>query len=240
MGKNGFSDHTSRQLNETLEGIHERVMAMGGLVEQQLGDALAALISGDMDAAERLQATGETINAMDVELDNRCVTILARRQPAASDLRLVIAVIKAVADLERIGDEAERIGRMALRADQASAYKDLLAGLHELGSGVRASLRDALDSLARLDAEQAVAMVRRDVITDRRYAKLLSRIMERMREEPEAVRELMKLMWAARSLERIGDRCCNLCEHVIYLVKGKTVRHTSPEQLGIRAGVEQG
>lgn len=239
MDKSGFSDHISRQLNEKLEGLRERVLAMGGLVEQQLADALAALLSGDADAVQRLQTAGDAINAMDLALDESCVRILARQQPAASDLRLVIAVIKAVTDLERIGDEAERVGRMALRADQAGDYKDLLVSLYELGNGVRECLHDALDSFARLDAEQAVAVARRDLATDRRYDRLVARIMERMGQVPAAVPELMKLMWAARSLERIGDRCCNLCESVIYLVKGRDVRHSSFEQLGVRAGLEQ-
>lgn len=239
MDKSGFSDHISRQLNEKLEGLRERVLAMGGLVEQQLADALAALLSGDADAAQNLLLAGEAINGMDLALDESCVKILARRQPAASDLRLVITVIKTVTDLERIGDEAERVGRMVLRAEQAAIYKDLLAGLYELGAGVRECLHEALDCFAHLDAERAVAVARRDLLTDRRYEILVRRIMERMSQTPAAVPELMKLMWAARSLERVGDRCCNLCEYVIYLVKGRDVRHASFEQLGVRAGLER-
>lgn len=238
MSKSGFSDHLSRQLNENLEGIRERVLAMGGLVEQQLADALAALLNGDAEAAQDLLAAGDAINAMDLALDESCVRILARRQPAASDLRLVIAVIKAVTDLERIGDEAERVGRMSLQVEQASSYQNLQAELHDLGQRVRECLHDALDCFARLDVEQAVAVARRDLITDRHYENLVRRIMQQMMQTPAAVPELMQLMWAARSLERIGDRCCNLCEHVIYLVKGRDVRHSSLEQLGVRAGLE--
>ena len=238
MDKTGFSHHISQQLNEKLEGIRDRVLAMGGLVEQQLAGAIAALVDGDGEAAQDIIATGQAINAMDVEIDESCVHILARRQPAASDLRLVIAVIKAVTDLERIGDEAERVGRMVQPLEQLEEQKDLLADMQSLGAGVCQTLHDALDSFARLDAEQAVAVARRDLETDRRYEALITRVMQQMADKPAAVPSLMKLMWAARSLERIGDRCCNICEHVIYLVKGRDVRHTTLEQLGARAGVE--
>jgi phosphate transport system protein len=235
MNTSGFSQHISQQFNTRLEAIRDRVLAMGGHVEKQLADAMTALIKSNLGLAQDVVAIGEMINDMELELDESCVHVLARYQPAASDLRLIIAVIKTISELERIGDEAERIARMALESNTDQA---LLTDMQLLGNGVRKTLHDALDCFARLDAKQAVAVALSDLDTDRRYEAILLRIMEHMKEDPPASPRLMNLMWAARSLERVGDRACNICEYVIYLVKGKDVRHTKFEKLAERAGVE--
>lgn len=235
MNTDGFSQHISQQFNTRLEAIRDRVLAMGGHVEKQLADAMTALIKSNLGLAQDVVAIGDMINDMELELDESCVHVLARYQPAASDLRLIIAVIKTISELERIGDEAERIARMALEANTDQA---LLTDMQLLGNGVRQTLHDALDCFARLDAKQAVTVALSDLDTDRRYEAILLRTMERMKEDPAASPHLMNLMWAARSLERVGDRACNICEYVIYLVKGKDVRHTKFDKLAERAGVE--
>jgi|SRR5690625_2431522 len=235
MDKSGFSQHISQQFNTRLEAIRDRVLAMGGHVEKQLADALTALVQSDLGLAQEVVDSGDMINEMELELDESCIHILARYQPAASDLRLIITVIKTISELERIGDEAERIARMALESNTDQA---LMADMLILGNGVRQTLHDALDCFARLDAKEAVTVALSDLETDRRYEAILLRVMEHMKENPSASPRLMNLMWAARSLERVGDRACNICEYVIYLVKGKDVRHTSFEKLAEQAGVE--
>jgi len=240
MDKKDLGQHISQQFNAELEEARNTVMEMGGLVEQQLADAVAALVEGDVDLARKVVSTDWRVNSLEVELDEACMHIIARRQPAAGDLRLVIAVIKTITDLERIGDEAERIGRMALHLAELGQHKQAITEIEALGNHVRAMLRGALDAFARMDVDQAVAVARDDVSADRQYEAIMSRLMERMMNEPSAVPRLMDLIWAARSLERIGDRACNICEYVVYFVKGKDVRHISLEQLAERAGSKPG
>lgn len=235
MDTSFFKQHISHQFNEELEGIIKQVMAMGGLVEQQLADATAALVEGDSDKAEKVITSDYQVNAMEVELDEECTHILARRQPTASDLRLVMAVIKTIADLERMGDEAERIGRMALhildRDRNAAPMEDLAA----MGEKTRHMLRSALDAFARMDVEQAVRVAQQDIQIDSLYEEVTRKLIRVMEEDAESIPRIMDIMWAARSLERIGDRAANICEYVVYFVKGKNVRHTSYEQMAEEA-----
>ena len=235
MDKSFFKQHISQQFNAELEGIVKQVMAMGGLVEQQVADAVGALVEGDSDKAETVITSDYQVNAMEVALDEECTHILARRQPTASDLRLVMAVIKSIADLERMGDEAERIGRMALHLlerDRRTAPMDDLA---EMGAHVRRMLQAALDAFVRMDVEQAVRVAQQDIQIDSLYEEVMRKLMAAMREDPESIPRLMDIVWAARALERIGDRAGNICEYVVYFVKGKNVRHTSYEQMAEQA-----
>jgi phosphate transport system protein len=236
MEKMSFSQHISHQFNANLEEIRNRVLAMGGMVEQQLASAVTALVEGDPEVGRRVMTSDHMINAAEVELDEECVHILARRQPTASDLRLIIAVIKTITDLERIGDEAERIGRMAVHLVELGQYKSLMADMESLANNVRQTLHGALDAFARMDAEQAVAVAQQDVDSDRQYEVIMRQLMEHMMQDAASVPRVMDVIWAARSLERIGDRSRNICEYVVYLVKGKDVRHTSFEQMAERAG----
>jgi phosphate transport system protein len=238
MDSKDFNKHISHQFNKELARIVNRVMAMGGLVEQQLADALSALVDGDNARGEKVVTSDCEINAYEVSLDEDCVHLLARRQPAASDLRLVIAVIKTITDLERIGDEAERIGRMALHLAEIGQHKQIVGEMESFGNHVRLMLRGALDAFARMDVEQAVAVARQDIDADRQYESIMRQLLEHMMQDATTVPGVMDVIWAARSLERIGDRSRNICEYVIYLVKGKDVRHTSFEQMAERAGVK--
>lgn len=219
--------HTSRQYDKELEDIRTRVLAMGGLVEQQIAEAVEALISGDAEKAEEVINKDYRVNAMDVSIDEECTQILARRQPTAGDLRLVMAVIKTIADLERIGDGAERIGRTTIRLsgrEKPTNTFDTIQSLSNLALGI---LRDSLDAFARMDPEAALSVAAQDVHVDARYESILRQLITYMMEDPRNISWAVELIWVARALERIGDHARNICEYVIYLVKGKDVRHIS-------------
>jgi phosphate transport system protein len=223
--------HISRQYNTELEDIRSKVLQMGGLVEQQIEQALQALTLGDTVLGEAVIMDDTKVNQLDVIIDEECQQIIARRQPAASDLRLVMAVVKTVTDLERIGDEAEKIARMAVRLAQAERPKNNYAEIQMLGNHVRTMVRGALDAFARVDVETAINIAREDRKVDQKYEGILRQMITFMMEDPRTITRALDVIWAARALERIGDHARNICEYVIYLVKGRDVRHTSIEQV---------
>ena len=231
MEKMNLGQHISQQYNAELEDIRNRVMGMGGLVEQQLASAITALVDGDVEIGEQVVSGDYKVNAMEVTIDEECSRVLARRQPAASDLRLIVAVIKTITDLERIGDQAERVARMAVRLADAEINKSQFVELQHLGNHVRQMLNDALDAFARMDTEAALNVVREDLKVDQEYDALMRQLMTYMMEDPRTISRVLDVMWAARALERIGDHARNICEYVIYLVMGKDVRHTNLEQM---------
>ena len=226
-----IGQHISQQFNAELEDIRNRVMAMGGLVEQQLTDAITALVEGDPSLGEQVISNDHKVNGLEVSLDEECSRVLARRQPTAGDLRLVVAVIKTITDLERIGDQAERVGRMAVRLADADIKQSHYVELQHIGNHVRSMLHDSLDAFARMDAEAALAVAREDVKVDQEYESIMRQLMTYMMEDPRTISRVLDVMWAARALERIGDHARNICEYVIYLVKGKDVRHVSLDQM---------
>lgn len=231
MAKTGFGDHISHRYDAELEDVRNLVLRMGGLVEQQLSDAITASIEGDATLAEAVVSGDYKVNAMEVTIDEECTRIIARRQPAAGDLRLVIAIIKTITDLERIGDEAERVGRMTVRLTEKDYPRKGQLEIQHLGNHVRQMLHDALDAFARMDPEAAIRVAQEDVKVDREYEAMLRQLMTFMMEDPRSIPWIMEVIWSARALERIGDRACNICEYVIYLARGKDVRHTSLEQM---------
>lgn len=235
MDKSIFSQHISRQFNEELEDIVNRVMSMGGLVEQQLNDAIEALVKGDQELAETVLTRDYAINAMEVELDEACTTILARRQPTASDLRLVMAVVKTITDLERIGDEAERVGRTALHLLKKDRDISPIEEIGALGEHVGKMVQSGLNAFTRMDAEAAARTAQMDINADSRYELIIRELLSAMQEHPKKIPRLMDVIWATRSLERIGDRARNICEYVIYFVKGKDVRHTNFQKMAEEA-----
>ena len=231
MDKKRLSHHISRQFNEELEDLRTKVLAMGGFVEHQIENAIKALAENDVETAEQVITQDYQVNALEVAIDEECLKVLARRQPAASDLRLVVAVIKTITDLERIGDQAERVGRMAIHLSEVERPKSQYSELKHLGDQVREMLRGALDAFARMDAEAAVDVARQDLKVDREYEGIMRQMITHMMEDPRNVKRTLDVIWSARALERIGDHARNICEYVIYFVKGKDVRHTSLEQL---------
>lgn len=226
-----IDQHISRKYNEELEELRNKVMTMGGLVERQCKNALDALINGNSDLAESVATSDYQINKLEVEIDSRCTDILALRQPAASDLRMIMTVIKTITDLERVGDEAEKVGRFALKLANSHEPESYYSDLHHLGAHVIEMLHDALDAFTRMDVEAAVRVASRDPEIDQEFEALTRMLITHMMEDPREVKNVLRLNWCARSLERIGDHASNICEYIIYLVKGNDVRHVSLEQI---------
>ncbi|MBI1194315.1 MAG: phosphate signaling complex protein PhoU [Gammaproteobacteria bacterium] len=223
--------HISRQFDSELEDIHNRALVMGGLVEQQITDALQALVRGDVKACMTVIENDHRVNALEVGLDEDCTRILVRRQPTASDLRLVLTVLKTINDLERIGDQATTVARRALDLAEVERPRNQYIEIQRLGERVCQLLRNTLDAFARLDAEAALAVTREDAMIDMEYEGILRQQMTLMMEDPRTIRRSLDIIWSVRALERIGDHAKNICEYIIFLVKGKVVRHTSPEQM---------
>jgi phosphate transport system protein len=221
-----FTHHISQQFNADLEEVRTHFLAMGGLVEQQVADGIHALLDTDANMALSVQQTDTRVNQMETQIDESLVRILARRQPAASDLRMVIAISKANTDLERIGDEASKIARIAqMLSEEGESPRGYTEARH-IGNQVRLMIHEALDAFARLDAEQALRVMQADADIDREYQSATRALMTYMMEDPRYISRVINVLWVLRSLERIGDHARNISEQVIYMVKGEDVRHT--------------
>lgn len=226
MEKSNTSQHISHKFDEEMESLRHQVLKMGGLVEQQIGGAVDALQKMDAVAADEIILRDHKVNALEVAIDEECTRILAKRQPAATDLRMVIAVIKTITDLERIGDEAEKIAKMAVHiAEQNGHFHSHYVGIGHLGDHVKRMVHDVLDAYARLDVDAAIQVVRDDEVADKEYHNIMRTLITYMMEDPRTISEVLDVMWAGRALERIGDHAKNIGEYVIYLVKGKDIRH---------------
>ena len=225
------SQHISQQFETELQDIRSRVLAMAGLVEQQVTDALEALLTANVDLARLVIEQDQLVNDFEIQIDEECTQIIALRQPTASALRLIIAILKTITDLERIGDEASSIARKALNLSEQDRPKKSFRELSALGKHVSAMLRDALDAFARFDVDAALAVAREDKHVDEEYEGILRQMITYMMEDPRTISRVLDLIWSARSLERIGDHAKNVCEYVIYLVEGKDVRHLSVENI---------
>jgi phosphate transport system protein len=223
--------HTSKQFDAELEAVRTRVLQMGGMVEQQIVRAVDGLASGDMVAIEEVIADDHRVNALEVQLDEDCSHIIARRQPAASDLRLLIAVIKTITDLERIGDEAEKIARMAKLMYSAERMHMPRIEMKNMANLALAMLRKALDSFARLDAKAALDVVRQDEAVDNEFRAVLRQLITFMMEDPRTISRCLEALFVAKAIERIGDHSKNMAEYVIYMVQGRDVRHLNEAEI---------
>lgn len=226
MEASDLNEHISRRFNKDIEDLRNNVLVMGGLVESQLSQAIAAIVSGDSELGLQVARDDYKVNDLEVTIDEECSRILATRAPTASDLRLIVAIIKTITDLERIGDEAEKIGFLASKLAAMDRPADSYRELKTLGNHVAHMLRDAMNAFARLDVEDALETVREDERVDEEYEAIARQCITFMMEDPRSIKRVMNVTWVARSLERIGDHAKNICEYVIYMVHGRDVRHT--------------
>jgi phosphate transport system protein len=225
-----FATHISRKFNEELESLRGDVLRMGGMVEEHLDRAIEAITAGDSEMGLSVAKEDYKINDMEVSIDEECSRILALRGPAAADLRLIVAVIKTITDLERIGDEAQRIGYLASNLATDSRPHDHYGELKVLGEHVQAMLHDALDAFSRLDSNDAMQIVEEDKLVDEEYDQILRQCISMMMEDSRTIRRFMDVSWVARSLERIGDHAQNIAEYVIYMIHGRDIRHITIEE----------
>lgn len=225
MEPSDLHHHISRRYNDELDRVRTRFLAMGGVVEQQLQRALRALIDGDGALVEAVEATELRVNDLEVDIDEECGMLLAMRAPTAGDLRVVLAMMKAVTDLERIGDESEKIGLIAERLIVDERPADRYREVRHLGRVVSDMLHDALDAFARMDASSAMSVARRDRLVDEEFDAIHRQCITFMMEDSRAIRRTLDLLWVVRSIERIGDHATNLCEHVVYMAQGEDIRH---------------
>ncbi len=223
--------HTSRRFNEDLEKVRNQVLQMGGFVEQQLHRAIGALVEGDSRLGEAVATEDYRVNAMEVAIDEECSRILALRAPAAGDLRVIVAIIKTITDLERIGDEVEKIAYIGSRLATMERPADKYREVKHLGRHVEQMVHDALDAFARMDSRAALLTAQEDRMVDEEYEAIQRQCMTFMMEDPRSIRRALELMWVVRALERIGDHAKNIGEYVIYMVHGKDIRHTALEDV---------
>lgn len=226
------TEHTSKQFDAELEAVRARVLQMGGLVENQIRLAIEALTGGDVELMNRVIADDHRVNAMEVEIDETCSQIIARRQPAAGDLRMVMTVIKTITDLERIGDEAEKIARMAKLLSQRERLN--LPRYNEIKHAAEIALdmlRKSLDAFARLDLATAAQVVRQDEQVDEEFRAIMRYLITFMMEDPRTISTSLEILFVAKAIERIGDHAKNMSEYVVYMVKGRDVRHVTVEEI---------
>jgi len=231
MDTSDLSHHILSRFNADLEGVRSSVLQMGGLVEQQLLNGIKALYAGDGQLGEEVVRLDHKVNAMEVAIDDDCSRILATRNPTASDLRLIVAVIKTITDLERIGDEAEKLGSIASRLATLERPTDRYREIKHMGELVASMLHGALDAVARMDSDAALKVARTDRTVDEEYEAIQRQCITFMMEDPRSIRRALDVLWVARALERIGDHAKNICEYVVYMVLGKDIRHLSIEDV---------
>jgi phosphate transport system protein len=222
-----MSEHASKQYDLDLGSIRSRVLAMGGLVESQIRRALDALATGDVALSDEVVAADHRVNAMEVALDGDCSQLIVRRQPAAGDLRMIFAITKTVTDLERIGDEAQKIARMAKNVhERGGGQAPPMVQLRHAAEAAISMLRRTLDAFARLDVNTAREVIRDDAGIDTEFRSILRQLITFMMEDPRTISVALDLVWIAKAIERIGDHAKNMAEYVIYIVEGTDVRHT--------------
>ncbi len=224
-----MSDHIFKQFDTDIESIRSRVLQMGGMVEQQIIRALEALDNGDLLLAEQVVNNDQAVNLLEVELDEACANLIARRQPAASDLRLVMAVIKTITDLERVGDEAKKIAKRTLALHSGDMPFVPHVDLRHIGTLAIDMLRKALDAFARTDISIAGQIARADKEVDSGFKSITRQLITFMMEDPRMISSSLEVLFIAKAIERIGDHSKNISEYIVYMVKGRDVRHIGLE-----------
>jgi phosphate transport system protein len=231
MSTEGLSHHISSRYNEDLERLRSSVLEMGGLVERQLIQAVGGITEPDAKVMLRVAQEELRVNQLERSIDEDCSRILATRGPAASDLRLIITILKTITDLERIGDEGEKVAAIASRLAARERPNNRYRELRNLGDLVIGMVHDTLDAFARFDTRLALEVLHRDRIVDDEYESIHRQNITFMMEDPRAIGRALDVMWVVRALERVGDHAKNICEYLIYSVHGKDVRHTKLEEI---------
>ena len=230
MRQVALNTHISGTFNIELENLRNSVLTMGGEVEQQLLDTLKALKLNHPGFAEKVVLNDLKINSMEIQIDEECIRIIAKRHPTASDLRLIMTISKAITDIERMGDEIERIAKLVTR-NKLPSSDTIKSSMLLIGERVAAMMRGTFDAFARQDESAALAVYKQDNRIDSEYKRLLTYTTTEMEKTTEDMQDWLDVLWAMRSLERIGDRCKNVCEYVVYLTRGTDVRHTPLENI---------
>jgi phosphate transport system protein len=226
------SEHISKQYDADLEAVRAKVLEMGALVEQQMLDALESLLKQNATLAKSVIKKDDLVNALEVQVDEDCSHIIARRQPAAGDLRMVLMMIKSITDLERIGDEAAKIARFALKTSEAEKLSTpRFVEIKAMAGTARDMLHMALDAFARSDASKVVEIARMDQEVDEQYQAAIRQLITFMLEDPRTISMSLEVLFIAKAVERIGDHAKNISEYVVYMVQGKDVRHISVEDM---------
>ena len=223
-----MSDHLSKQFDLELENIRTRILQMGGLVERQVLAAVDAFSSGNLDEMQQVIASDREVDALEVGIDEDCTLLIARRQPTARDLRLVMAISRIVTDLERVGDKASKIARMSQKLHQAGPQRiPRLSDVHHCGRLASDMLQGSLDSLARMDIDAARQVIGADKAIDSAFNAILRQLITYMMEDPRTISEALDIIWIAKAIERVGDHATNIAENVIYIVSGIDIRHSA-------------
>ena len=231
MENRASGHHISHLFDEELEDIRNKVLTMGGLVEQQMDDAVKAFVTSDQELAEIILLKDDEVNKLEMEIDYDCIQVIAKRQPTAIDLRMLISIIKVITDLERMGDEAARIAKAAIRLEATDYYHDQYHEISHLVDMVKGMINGSLDAFARMDVEGVAKITEKDAKVNREYTSIIRQLISQMMEDPRNITRMIDVLWTARAIERIGDHACNICEHVVYIVKGDDVRHLSQDEL---------
>ena len=220
-------EHSSKQYDMDLETIRSKVLLMGGLVESQLRDAMVSFRIGNIELSQAVIKGDENVNRLEVQLDDSCSHLIVRRQPTANDLRTVMATIKVITDLERIGDEATKIARTAVQLHARGAgILNHFETVRVIANSAADMLHDALDAFARLDARQATLLIAQDEVIDHEFRSIMRSLITFMMEDPRTISSALDTLWVAKAIERIGDHAKNIAEYVIFIVEGKDIRHT--------------
>jgi phosphate transport system protein len=227
-----YTEHSSKQYDAELESVRAKVLEMGGLVEQQIVMALDALVKLDTKQANEVMVNDAKVNQLEVLVDEECSRIIARRQPAAGDLRMIMMIVKTITDLERIGDEATKIARTADKIfKEDRMYKPRFNEIKAMVTLVSGMLRTALDGFARLDDSQSVDVARQDELVDEQFRAATRQLITYMLEDPRTISMSLEVLFVAKALERIGDHAKNIAEYVVYMVKGVDVRHVTMKEM---------
>jgi len=232
MNDKDFTNHISQRFNQEMHDVYKNVREMGGLVEEQLDSAIKALINGDKEMAQMVMESDKAINDKDIEIHDLCVHVMATQQPIATDLRMLVSAMKASTDLERVGDEAEKVARVVISSHKnATASHACYSDLIHMAEITQTMLNASLDAFARMSVEDAIKVIKSDSQVNREYDAVMRQTITYMMEDPRNISRIIDVSWAAKALERIADHSKNLAQYVVYLAKGNDIRYTDSDEL---------